>query len=144
MRKKEIKTIAYKEGNEKQIISLLNKSKEPILIKMENFIKKFYVQFFIDHHQSTTSFTAFENNICKDYGYAKFTDVMTRIKKNQHVRIFGEVILGKKVRDEIESHIPLWRKIPTRTRGFTDITKIFFFFGGAKTNTNIHYDRELC
>ena len=143
MKLKKIKVIEYVYGDEKKIIRILNKSKEPLLIKIKNFTDEFNLDYFANRVNARAAYDVFENGYFKAHQVDKFATVIKGIKKNKPYRIFGQ-FLSKKQSAKIEAHIPLWQVLPFRPRFFNERIKVAYFFGGKDAHTAMHYDREHC
>ncbi|KGP62618.1 cupin [Legionella norrlandica] len=143
MKFKKIRTIIYHYGDEELLKRILYQSKEPILIKIPNFTSQFSLNYFEQLTQAKTTYCVFENKQCVGFYAGNFAEVITQIKNNNPIRIFGQIFSRERSKD-IEQHIPLWQKIPLRPRYFRETKKVTYFFGGKGAVTEIHFDREQC
>lgn len=141
MKIKAIKKLTYEYGYEQSILPMLYKSKEPILIKIKNFTDKFNLDYFIERFNQQITYSIFENNIQIDERAGDLTSILNEIKNNKPYRIFG-ICLPLAESSSIESHIPLWKKIPLRPRFFRKDFKVGYYFGGKGAHTEMHYDRK--
>jgi len=143
MKYKEVKTIDYHYGEEKKIEQLLYDSDEPIVLRINEFPDTFDLDYFIQSHESNSTFYRYKNGKEAEFAHDKFTEILKKIKEDQPIRIFGEGV-NAKLDQEIQQKIPLWDTIPFRPRYYAESgSKVLYFFGGNGSNTAIHYDREL-
>lgn len=140
---KKIPELVYEYGQEQEIIKILNKSKEPILIKIKEFTSQFDLDYFAAHMSCMTTYDTYENSQKTAHESGDFYYVLSEIKKNKPHRIFGQIV-SPEINSEIEEHVPLWKTIPRRPRFFNKWINIVYFFGGKGSHTEMHFDREHC
>ncbi|TCK08733.1 cupin-like domain-containing protein [Marinobacterium mangrovicola] len=139
----DIKVIEYRYGEESELEREIYKSKTPLLIKISDFPDDFDLDYYINSHNGKTSYTRYDEhkNIIQSSS-AKLKDVLSWIKEDQPVRIFGQMY-PEHINEKLVDKIPLWRKIPFRPRYFKpSLGKALYFFGGKGSVTKMHYDRE--
>ncbi|KTD20342.1 cupin-like domain-containing protein [Legionella londiniensis] len=141
MKIKKIKTIIYGYSEERLIKNILYHSKEPILLKIPQFTDTFSLEYFERFNTIQTTYCTYLNNKLINFRTGNFAEVISQIKNNEPHRIFAEMF-SSNITSEIEKHVPLWQIIPFRPRYFNEKIKMTFYFGGANTNTPLHYDRE--
>lgn len=146
MKLKKIKQVHYKYGDEERIKNILNHSKEPILIKIENFTDQFSIDYFKQIYNSTTikaAYDVFENYRFVSHHVDNFSTILSKIEDNKPYRVFGK-FLSPHDSAAIERYVPLWQSIPLRPRYFNKSTKVSYYFGGKGGVTDLHFDREHC
>jgi hypothetical protein len=143
MKIKNIRKVEYEYGQEKRIIKLLNKSKEPILIKIKDFTPQFDLDYFMAHVGGLTTYDTYEHSKKTAHESGEFLQVLSEIKQNMPHRIFGQIV-SQEINNAVEYHVPLWRKMPQRPRFFNKFINIVYFFGGKGSHTEMHFDREHC
>lgn len=143
MKLKEIKTLEYRVGEEKEIQQILYHSKEPILIKIMDFPDKFSMDYFEKYARDDAKYFTYENSQCVSYLMDNFITVLNQIKENMPVKIFGQSLPDWQTK-EIEQHVPLWKCFPARPRYFDKNLRVTYYFGGSGTFTDMHFDREHC
>ncbi|SEG08810.1 cupin-like domain-containing protein [Marinobacterium lutimaris] len=139
----DIEVVEYRSGQEAEIERLIYQSKKPILFKISDFPDTFDLDFYIDSHNGKTSYTRYDSgkNIIES-STARLQDVLSWIKEDQPVRIFGQMYPDH-INDKLVDKIPLWKKIPFRPRYFkSSLGKALYFFGGKGSVTKMHFDRE--
>jgi hypothetical protein len=140
---KKITELVYEYGQEKKIIKILNKSKEPILIKIKEFTPQFDLDYFASHISGLTTYDTYTNSQKTAHESGEFLQVLSEIKRNMPHRIFGQTV-APEITNAVTYHVPLWRKIPERPRFFNKFINVVYFFGGKGSHTEMHYDREHC